>query len=266
MSTRGAWFAVCFFLGSTLALGQSIDAFWMTSGVTLDSRQAMERVDRFVSEHRGPNDSRHLARVFRKFHHSFLKTYVAHADFASLFTQGKYDCLTATSLLSEILGQLGYRAEVIETTYHIFIKVRLAEGEVLLETTDRVGGFIAEQGLIAARMEKYRTDGATSSTAASSVSYRYRCEVFRTVTASDLTGLLLYNQAVKAYNGQQWGAAAKFLEASFAQYPTPRCHELAAILLRTLRERTDLDLDTRRTMMEHLAPVIVRRSETVAAN
>jgi hypothetical protein len=56
------------------------------------------------------------------------------------------------------------------------------------------------------------------------------------------------------------------LEASFAQYPSDRCYELAAILLRTLHEHAELAPEEKRACLDYLVPVIVRRSATVAAN
>lgn len=255
---------VLLFLGQGIASGQSLESYWIAPQPDAAWTTADHKVDAFVADQRGPQNARHLARVFRKFHHSFLRKYEAYSDFPSLFGSGTYDCLTATTLLNHVLTKLGYEAEVIETTYHIFIKVRLPDGEVLLETTDRVGGFIMDDQLVADRTSRYRDDKSFVSSAGNG--YRYRSSVYRTVSARDLVGLLLYNQAVKAYNSQQWISSAKYLEASFTEYPSDRCYELAAILLRTLHERAEINHEARRSLLEHLAPVIVRRSATVAVN
>lgn len=257
------------FLGIGAACAQPLEAYWTTStsSPTIEFKGAIRKVEKFVVDHRGSSGSRHLARVFRKFHHSFLRRYEAHADFSSLFSNGTYDCLTATTLLSHILDKLGYQCEIVETTYHIFIKVQTDEGEILLESTDRLGGFIVGDEAIAERVAGYRSDGPRlADRDLGDAAYRYRCSVYRTVAPTDLIGLLLYNQAVKAYNQKQWLSSAKQLEASFAQYPSDRCHELAAILLRTLHEHGEMAPEERRACLDYLVPVIVRRSGTVAAN
>lgn len=255
---------VFLFLGQGIAPGQSLESYWIAPQPDAAWTTADQKVDAFVADQRGPQSARHLARVFRKFHHSFLKKYQAYADFPSLFSSGTYDCLTATTLLNHVLVKLGYETVVIETTYHIFITVRLADGEVLLETTDRIGGFIMDDQLVADRTSRYRDD--KSFAIGNETGYRYHASVFRTVKAADLVGLLLYNQAVKAYNSQQWISSARYLEASFAEYPSDRCYELAAILLRTVHEHAEIAPEARRSLLEHLAPVIVRRSATVAVN
>jgi hypothetical protein len=268
MSSRIGSVLVAMLLGLGVASAQSLEAYWRTSQVTdLGSVVAGEKVEQFIGAHRGTQGPRHLAKVFRKFHGSFLKNYEAYADFSSLFTEGTYDCLTATTLLSHILGKLGYQAEVVETTYHIFIKVHTEEGMVFLETTDRLGGFMMDEELIAGRVETYRkqTPSGNADSGVNSL-YRYRCSVYQTVTSTDLIGLLLYNQAVKAYNRQDWMVSAQYLEKSFSQYPSARCYELAAILLRTLNEHTKMDSHVRQACLEHLGPVIIRRSGAVASN
>ncbi|MBL7850571.1 MAG: hypothetical protein JNN04_06685 [Cyclobacteriaceae bacterium] len=264
MSRRAVLTLVSFLIGAGAALAQPLAAYWNSlPGQETEIAEATRRVDQFVVDHQGQPEARHLARVFRKFQQSFLGRYEAYADFSSMFTNKTYDCLTATTLLSHILDRLGYRAEIVETTYHIFVKVSTPEGPVLLETTDRVGGFVNDEKLIADRIAGYQKDDMVF---AGRDSYRYSRLVYRTVTSSDLVGLLLYNQSVKAYNSRNWLGSAKYLEASFARYPSERCHEMAAILLRTLHEHPEVAPDTRRACLEHLLPVIARPSGNVAAS
>jgi hypothetical protein len=267
---RAGWLiVVSLTLGSGVAFPQTLEAYWETAAPDHETSlsDAMQEVEKFIADHQGSLGSRHLSRVFRKFHGTFLSRYEAYADFSSLFSRGRYDCLTATTLLSHILRKLGYQTEIVETTYHIFIKVRTAEGEILLESTDRLGGFIMGDEAIADRVAGYRSDGPRLVDGGpGEAAYRYRCSVYRTVTPADLIGLLLYNQAVKAYNQKQWISSARQLEASFAQYPSDRCYELAAILLRTLHEHAELAPEEKRACLDYLVPVIVRRSATVAAN
>jgi hypothetical protein len=268
MGSRVGLVLVSFFMGLGISHAQPLEAYWSTSSKSPESQyaEAVQKVEKFIADQQGSNGPRHLARVFRKFHHAFLKKYEAYADFSSLFAYGTYDCLTATTLLSHMLDKLGYQAEIIETTYHIFIKVHTAEGQILLETTDPVGGFIMGDDAIADRVAGYRNDGPrVAGRDPGDAAYRYRCSVYRTVTSADLIGLLLYNQAVKSYNEKQWLSSARQLEASFAQYPSDRCYELAAILLRTLREHAELAPEEKRACLDYLVPVI-RRSGTVAAN
>ncbi len=210
-----------------------------------------------------PTSTRQLSKVVRKVQASYLKTYEAQADFSSLLETGTYDCLTATALFSHVLSELKYDYRILETNYHIFLLVQSGEGEVLLETTDRVSGLLVDQGAIAKRIETYRNLEASTST--DKESYQYRCAIFREVTPDQLTGLLLFNQAVKAYNEGDWLTSAKRLEASAATHATERTDELGTILIQTLVIRKDISQELRRACMEHLMSFAIRRASHTAS-
>ncbi len=205
-----------------------------------------------------------LRKVFRKVHNTVLKQYEPYADFSSLFTDGKYDCLTATTLFSYLLSDLGFDFKLVETNYHIFILVQSRHGEVLLETTDRIGGIITDPGEIAQRIGKYRLNELR--VGVSENNYQYQCKLYREVGVDGLTGLLYFNQAVKSYNQGDWLACAKYLEQAHARYATDRSAELGDILVQTLLERKEIATELRNACLVHLKAIILNRSGAVAAN
>lgn len=246
--------------------GQSVSA-WLDMGqpTTERSQEDLRQLEKFVESMRddAPASARQLSKVFRKVHATYLKKYEAYADFPALFTDGTYDCLTATALFSHVLSALGYDYRIIETNYHIFILVQSTEGEVLLETTDRASGFVTDPATIEKRTQGYRLLEA-SAPMKGQVSYQYRCDIFREVSPDQLSGLLLFNQAVKAYNRGDWLSSARFLESSFAFQESERADELGDLLIRTVVVRKDVSQDLRRACMEHLMPFVIRRSGRVA--
>ncbi len=221
----------------------------------------------FVESLRDPGNAghRHLAKVFRKVHQVYLKKYAAYSDFNSLFSGGQYDCLTATMLFAEVLSGLDYDFRIIETNYHIFIHVKTAGGIVLLESTDKRGGFVTDPSDIAARTEGYRSIVPGTPDPAQT-SYRYRFELYQEVKPDHLTALLQFNQAVKSYNNGELLTSARKLEESFMRNPSERCTELGDILVRTLVARKEVPQELRRSCMEHLLPIILHRSAKVAIN
>lgn len=246
--------------------GQSISAWLdMVQRPADRSKEDQQQLEKFVESMQDESvaSTRQLSKVFRKVHTTYLKKYEAYADFPALFSDGTYDCLTATALFSHVLSALGYDYRIIETNYHIFILVQSTEGEVLLETTDRASGFVTDPAAIEKRTQGYRLLEA-SVPVKDQVSYQYRCDIFREVTPDQLSGLLLFNQAVKAYNRGDWLSSARYLEASFAFQVSERSDELGDLLIRTLVVRRDVTLELRRACMEHLMPLVVRRSGRVA--
>ena len=212
-----------------------------------------------------PASYKSLSKVFRKVHATYLKKYEAYSGFTDLMETGAYDCLTATMLFSQIFSELHYEYTIIETNYHIFIQVKTVDGLVLLESTDRANGFVTDPSAMAKRIAGYR-QLSPEPKHTSQVGYHYQCKLYQEVEAENLTGLLYFNQAVKAYNKEDWLACTKALSESFSNYPTDRALELEEILVLTLVARKDISQELRRSCMENLMPIILYRSGKVASN
>lgn len=261
------------FVGFVLLTAASTNAQhlkeWLTASGWNDKliATATQDLKAFTESLREPGNQteRHLSKVFRKAHATFLKKYEAYSDFSSLPVDGRYDCLTATMLFSEVLTRLGYEFSMFETNHHIFMEVNTSDGLVLLESTDKVNGLVTDAAEIAKRKESYRTIVPTA-TDGSQVSYRFQCQLFQQVSPAHLTGLLYFNQAVKAYNRGDWLASARHLGEGYQAYPSQRCLELGDILVTTLAARKEISHEMRRASMEYLMPLILSRSGKVATN
>lgn len=247
--------------------GQRLDEWLSAAGASASEKEIAHReVSKLLTSfgHAGLTDQRHLWKVFRKVQSTLLKQYEAYVDFGALFTSGKYDCLTATMMYSHLLTELGFEFEVVETNYHIFILVKATDGLVMLETTDRVGGFMTDQEVIAQRIEGYRKNATI--TPMGQDAYRYRCQLYQTVSLEKLSGLLYFNQAVKAYNRGDWLKCSESLEQAHAQYASDRCRELGDILIQTLLERKEVTAEVRTACLAHLKSVVIHRAGSVASN
>ncbi|CAN5155716.1 hypothetical protein BH09BAC3_BH09BAC3_16940 [soil metagenome] len=208
------------------------------------------------------SDQKLLRAAFHRMHTNFLKKYEPYADFNQVFETGTYDCLTATALLSQLLERLNFRYEIIETNYHIFLIVQTSHGEVLLETTDRWGGFVTDKDAIAKRIGDYRSNLLASND--SDKKYQYSFKLYQAISPEKLTGLLYFNQAVKAFNKHEWINCASLLETSYKLYESPRCVELGSVLIRTVTENSSEE-KTKEACLTHLKHLWIKRAESVAA-
>lgn len=208
------------------------------------------------------NDQRTLQRLFHKVHSSMLKRYQAYADFRTLFTEGTYDCLTATTLFSHLLTNLKYDFKVIETNYHIFILVETSRGQVMLETTDRLGA------LWQIAMWSQAVQVITGRT----ILLLKRMIDSRINTRSAFTRKFLrksfqacyctINQSRHTIKGI--GCHPHVLWRAHAIYATPRCEELGDILVRTVME-TNTPASIRHECMARLQRVLMARAGTMAS-
>jgi hypothetical protein len=241
------------------AWGQASFDKWMNeAGVPAEDQPAVQQqIERLIkrSQNDGAASEQNLRKMFRRVQRSILKRYVPYTDFSAMFTEGKFDCLTATTLYAHLLESLSYRFDVIETNYHIFLLVHTGEGEVMLETTDPVGGFVTDAGTIAARTGDYQRNELKPNGAG--YSYPYQCNLFQRVSTEQLSGLLQFNRAVKAYNQGDWISCAASLAKAQERYDNPRIRELCHILMRTLLERKEINTDMRNECLSRLQPLLV---------
>lgn len=178
------------------------------------------------------SDRQFLKNVFNITHRQLLKEYDQYAGFGEIFQDGKYDCLTATALYSILLGELGYEHRIIETNYHIFLLVDTEEGQMLMESTDPLDGFEYQADKIQSRIDQYKVD--QNEIAKKEGIYALPYILFDEVSPAALTGLLYYNQCVKAFNAQEWSKAIQLLGAAKRYYNSPRITEMENLLIQVV--------------------------------
>ena len=248
-----------------LGWGQQSDLlenFLATS--TVQSASAHERLRDHIQHLRTKQSQKELSflhRIFWTTQKRFLKTYTPYEPFGELFESGKYDCLTATSLYSILLSEFGFDYSIVETNYHIFIVVNTLQGEVLLETTDRYHGFVQDKAEIEKRIGTYRQNRIASSNVKSNY-YLYSFDLYKKINPSQVIGLLHFNQAVKAFNKQQWLASAEQLDIARRTYDSQRTKELANLLIQSIpAEETEL----RKNIIQRFKDYWMQDQQTIAA-
>ncbi|NOS92831.1 MAG: hypothetical protein HOP30_12980, partial [Cyclobacteriaceae bacterium] len=208
------------------------------------------------------NEVRFLRSLVNKSHRKFLKHYQAYAQFNQVFETGTYDCLSGTAFFSVVLDQLGYSYKIIETNYHIFLLVSTEQGEVLLETTDRLAGLKTSAQEINQTLAIYKQNRLSASVAEANY-YLYQTQLFREVDAIQLSGLLYFNQAVVAYNQQKWSLCANQLAKARKVYDNPRVEELSEILFKSI-VLSEMEQTVKKELLQQLKP-FVKTSPLVAS-
>lgn len=181
------------------------------------------------------SDRQFLRTLFNSTHRQLLKQYDQYSDFEEIFQNGKYDCLTATALYSVLLNKFDYTYSIIETNYHIFMIVKTEEGDVLLESTDPINGFEYIPEKIDDRIKTYK-ENLVSNTSKDKNYYTFSFNLFHEVNPEQLTGLLFFNQCVKAFNNQEWQKAIQLLKKARLVYDSPRIGELENLLFNVIAQ------------------------------
>lgn len=212
---------------------------------------AKTKMDKFFRE-LNPSGNPSLPLLRRTFHHvqkTFLHSYSPYSRLDEVFSSGSYDCLTATALFAAVLDELNFDYQIVETNYHIFLLVRTPQEEVLLETTDRLGGFIRGKMAISERINSYRNIEADNRDPGR---YHYTFNLCHNVSIHQLPGLLFYNQAVKAYNAGELEGCANLLAKAQSIYDTPRINEFVAVLIKTVAD-SNLDSATKEQILKQFS-------------
>lgn len=193
------------------------------------------KMDDFISAQKekkqlAKSELKFLKSMVNESHKKFLKTYKSYSQFNELFESGHYDCLSGTAFFSVLLEELQFQYKIIETNYHIFLVIETKQGQILLETTDRLFGFKTDRQEIERSMNQYKENLLASNSSNKTHYYQYRTNLFHEVNNLQLSGLLYFNQAVIAYNNHEWAACVDRLEKAKVIYNNPRLVELTEIL------------------------------------
>lgn len=215
----------------TTSLNYYLNLFSSSDGGSSVSDKAfLDFVDKLESKQGSSRDDQSfLHHVFVKTHQKFLKDFAQYASFRELFSDGKYNCLTGTALYALILDHFNIDYKIIETNYHIFIIANTAKGDVLLEATDPVQGFVNNSDEINRRIEGYKQNKIQEINPDKNY-YQFSFELYNEVHLDQLLGLMHYNLAIVDYNGSELQSAITHLDKAFELYDSPRIEEFSRVL------------------------------------
>ncbi|MEM6522742.1 MAG: hypothetical protein AAGF85_05050 [Bacteroidota bacterium] len=188
-----------------------------------------------------------VSHVFYKTHRKYLKRYVPFTTLGVLAKTGKYDCLSATSLYSYLFTKLGVHHSIIETNYHIYIKVSTSEGDLLIESTDAIYGFVERSDEIKTRLKQMDKEESQPDNA-----YRFTSTVNEIISPTELIGLQYYNQAVSAFNEQRYSESIDFLLKGLIFRNNPRTIEFGLVLAQGIMKDDRLDQNSKLTHITRL--------------
>jgi hypothetical protein len=175
------------------------------------------------------SDTRFLYKMFREVHKKYFKTFSTYEPLGKVFSDGLYNCASATSLYALILESLGYSYKIKLTPVHCYLIVHGKERDILLETTDVQSGFIIGDIEIQERQDLYRSD-ALKAMQETLVPGNFT-NLIIDVSLANMCGLQYYNTAVKHYNASQMEAAVYELSKAHIFYPADRVEALMEVCL-----------------------------------
>lgn len=193
--------------------------------------------------------------MFYKVHRKVLKNYNQYVTLAETLSKGNYDCLTATSLYAQLLTDLGFNPEVVETTYHIYLKVSSNGKPVLFESTDPINGFIVSEREIAERINEYSQEENRVDNY-----YSFNKKFNQSVGLIKLTGLQYFNTAVLAYNSEDLIETVDLLEKALLFYQSDRITEFGIVLANAISSNPEISLEEKAQSLRRVSDFIKARN------
>jgi hypothetical protein len=200
--------------------------------------------------------------VFTKTHQTYLRKFEAYSPFNDIFRDGTYHCLTGTILFSILFDHFNISHEVIETNHHIFLVAETTQGKVLIEATDPLQGYVDTAEGIADRMESYKTNAVSASSA--KVYYQFSFQLFNAVSLAEMKGLLYYNKAVDAFNHKKLSEAIFNLSQAQQHYTSSRIEEFSQILLLTIRQ-SEAEAEKKEEQLKAVFSILQKNFPAVAS-
>ncbi|GEO21932.1 hypothetical protein [Cyclobacterium qasimii] len=162
--------------------------------------------------------------IFYRSHQRIFRNYEQFSMAQDTFTSGAYDCVSGSLILAGLLEYFGFEFDIIETTYHVFLKVEVANEDVILEVTDPLTGFISDDPARKTYLAKYSYGENISSPwgILASIEGANTPAIFRKIDLQSLIGLQYFNQAINHYNKENELLAYQFSVSALKMYKAER--------------------------------------------
>ncbi len=169
--------------------------------------------------------------LYKETHDTFLVKYNLVNKFSHIFTTGEYNCVSATALYALIFDGLDIPYQIKQKPTHVYLLAYPQGDNILVETTDPVGGYVEFSG-------SFKADYIDNLTQAKLISAEERRQesveslfdkhyfLDENISLQQLAGLQYANEAVFAMEGNDHATALSELSKAYSLYPSPQYEPL----------------------------------------
>lgn len=174
-----------------------------------------------------------LRRLFYRSQLHLLYDYNQYASINELIETGKFDCVSGSLLMASFLDYYQFDYEIIETSYHVFIKVRIANQLIVLESTDE-NGYLTHEEEVTAYLKNVEKDSKQSNLYLDPkdipIKSLIQPSIYRAINIRQLKGLEYFNRAIFLNNQAAYNLAYEKAKAAEILYPSERIVVLRRLL------------------------------------
>lgn len=165
--------------------------------------------------------------LYEDVHDQFLAKYEPQNDFSSIFSNGHYNCVSASALYGIIFSEFDIPYIIKEKPTHVYLVAYPESEKILVESTDPNGGFITSSDRYKAAFIEQMTNAKLISSEEAknkSVSQLFDEYYFSDpdITLKELVGIQYTNHALYALEKEDYKKACQLLEKAYFFYPADR--------------------------------------------
>ncbi|WEK36899.1 MAG: hypothetical protein P0Y53_05230 [Candidatus Pseudobacter hemicellulosilyticus] len=204
------------------------------SGGALTLEVCRQKPDVFLAQNslNGQATAKEIKKLFKKIHDAFLVKYEDNPAFSQLFSNGIYNCATATALYALLLDRMGIPYAIHEAPTHVYMVVAPYTHRVIFETT-------APGMMIMQANDKMKTEYLEyllkNKLITREEMQQNKDEVFnkyfypdKEIRLRQLAGIIYHNAAVTAAQKEDHITAYKNFEKAYILYPEEKYRYLAS--------------------------------------
>ena len=204
-----------------------------------DVKTAALKLNGFVEnakQAKGELKSKELKNLYKRIHQSFLNRYVENPVFGSIFSNGDYNCATATALYALVLNKLAIPFDIHETPEHVYIVAAPQSQSILFETTApgakilQINDKVKKQFVEEMYSNKLITKEEFENGDRNALFDKYYYENVP-IHMRELAGLLYYNKGIDAVEKEEFVKAYKCFEKAAFLYPNERMQYFLTLTL-----------------------------------
>lgn len=93
-------------------------------------------------ETEGMSESKKIKFIYKYVHQRFLKMYKLHNNFADIFDNGEYNCVSGSALYALIFEKMNIPCQIVEMPAHVYLIAYPLTHKIRIETTDPKHGYV----------------------------------------------------------------------------------------------------------------------------
>lgn len=231
---------------SKLTTSEKFTALSRTKGPqsTVGDGKWFSLISNLKSIKRHKKNEKYIDNIYKEVHNTLLQKYKLQTSFDEVFTEGAYNCVTASSLYALVFDELAVPYELKELPSHVYI-IAFPTEQIVVESTNPKSGFYTiddnyKNQYVSDLIENKMVSSAEASqSTVDEIFDHFYFNKEKSIEFRQLLGLQYYNQGVYHMQNKEYRKAIEELEKATYLYPSGGCAYNLLISMAKVLDNTD---------------------------